>query len=129
MLDDPGSYPEWVEALQRFEPQPDGTYVGEVGYLGRRKRRILRQITAGPESYAWESVDGRSRIAWEVSVGEAPEPDQARVSFVWEKEGSGSIFGASAQSPLLKAALETVAERSLDQLAAHSSGLALSEMR
>jgi hypothetical protein len=127
ILEDPSSYPDWVEALQRFEPQEDGTYVGEVGYLGRRKVRVLRQTAEGPQRYAWASVDDRSRIGWEVTVEQAAEPDKTRVSFVWEKEGSGSIFGASANSPILKAALETVAERSLNHLAAQSAGLALSE--
>ena len=127
ILADPSSYPDWVEALQRFEPREDGAYVGEVGYLGRRKIRVLRQTSEGPQRYAWTSVDDRSRIGWEVTVDQAAEPDKTRVSFVWEKEGSGSIFGASANSPILKAALETVAERSIEQLARESAGLALSE--
>lgn len=127
ILEDPSSYPDWVEALQRFEPRDDGTYVGEIGYLGRRKIRVLRQIADGPQRYAWVSVDERSRIGWEVTVDQASEPEKTAVSFVWEKEGSGSIFGASAHSPILKAALETVAQRSLDHLATQSAGLALSE--
>ena len=127
ILDDPSTYPAWVEALQRFEPQDDGTYVGEVGYLGRRKVRVLRQIADGPQRYAWVSVDDRSRIGWEVRLSLGPGADKTQVSFIWEKEGSGSIFGASAHSPILKAALETVAERSLDQLAQQSAGLALLE--
>jgi len=73
------------------------------------------------------SVDDRSRIGWEVRLSLGPGADKTQVSFIWEKEGSGSIFGASAHSPILKAALETVAERSLDQLAQQSAGLALLE--
>lgn len=129
IVENPNTYPDWVEALHRFEPRPDGAYVGEVGYLGRQKVRVLRQTDFGPQRFAWASADDGSRIAWEVSVNEGPGPDQTRVSFSWEKEGTGSIFGASAHSPILKAALETVAQRSLEQLAAKSAELTLSEVQ
>lgn len=120
VIRDPDLYPSWIEGLVRFAPSDAGSYVGEVGYLGRRRERQVRQVSAEPGGIAWETCDPdteRSRIRWEVRVSPSGS-DGGRVHFVWEKWGSGSVFGPRASNLLFKAALEVVAERSLERLEA-----------
>ena len=124
VLGDPTSYPQWVEALTRFEPQPAGCHLAVVVHLGRRKVRLMRQTSDGPHRYAWTMIGGHSRIGWEFLVSGAGSGDRTRVCFAWQKHGTGSIFGASGHSPIPRAALETMAERSLERLAACSRELA-----
>jgi SAM-dependent methyltransferase len=119
VLQDTGSYPSWVEGLVRFEPCAGGCYIGELGYLGRRKQRLLRRTSSERSAIAWETCDpnpNRSRIRWEVRVTPTG-PRASRVSIAFEKSGSGSVFGKSASSPLFRAALRAVADRSLERLA------------
>ena len=118
VLRDPGSYPSWVEGLVRFEPSASGCYIGELGYLGRRKRRLLRRASSERTAIAWETCDpdpNRSRIRWEARVTPTG-PRASRVFLAFEKSGSGSVFGKSASSPLFRAALKAVADRSLERL-------------
>jgi hypothetical protein len=115
VLEDPTTYTDWVESLQRFDPQADSTYLAEIGYLEHRKTRHLRRVENGPNLVTWERVDEGSPERWELSAVPI-ESERTRMAFTWEKWGSGSVFGVSASSPLFKAALEVAARYSLKRL-------------
>jgi hypothetical protein len=106
-------YPEWIEPLNWLEPQGDGTYLADVGYFGQPNRHLMRPLE-GPE-VGLETVGGDSLIRWTVVVAAA---DGARTAarFVYEKGGSGTVFGASSESPVFLISIEVLSERSLERL-------------
>jgi hypothetical protein len=118
LVRDPSSYADWVAGLRSFEPGDDDNYVADVGFLGRSKRRAMRLATCSDDCVVWESVGGSSRHRWEIRV-EPLDFATTSISFVWEKWGSGSVFGLRADSPLFRSALEAVTRRSLARMSEH----------
>lgn len=120
LISDPTSYPAWVASLQSFEPSDHNTYLGAFGYLTYRKQVRMRRLTNAPGHVAWKRVGGSTRIRIELATVEDSDR-RTHVVFRWTQSGSGSIFGVSATSPILKAALETIVAASLERLAALST--------
>ena len=109
---DPGRFDAWVEPLNRLVPLGDGTYLADIGYFGQPNEHRMRAI-AGTE-VGLEALDREAVLRWTVSL--AGEGDRTRVRLVYEKGGSGTVFGASTESPLFAISIEVLAERSLERL-------------
>jgi hypothetical protein len=112
---DPLSYPEWIEPLNSLEPRGDGTYVADVGYFGQPNHHLMRSIDGGAHEFGLESVADDPLIRWTLAVSAAGDAG-TRASFAYEKGGSGTVFGVSADSPVFQVSLEVLSERSLERL-------------
>jgi hypothetical protein len=111
----PGRFGEWVEPLNRLERVGPGEYVADIGYFGQPNEYRMRSL--GDGRLGLETVGTASELRWTVELGVDDEDSgSTRVRFVYEKAGSGTVFGASAESPLFQVSIEVLAERSLERL-------------
>jgi hypothetical protein len=114
-------YPRWVESLRSFEQQDDGTCLAEFGYLGYRKRARMRVLPELSGATVWERVGGNTRLRIQLRARPAGEA-LTSVLLAWRVSGSGLLFGQYASSPIFRATLQVVAERSLDRLGMLAAG-------
>lgn len=112
---DPRRFPEWIEPLNSLEPRDDGEYLADVGYFGHPNRHPMRPFERPGEEFGIETTGNDSLIRWAISLEPAGE-QETRARFVYEKGGSGTVFGASAESPVFLISVEVLSERSLERL-------------
>ena len=114
VLREPSLYPRWVEGLRSFEPAPDGRYVAAFGYLAYRKvARVTMAVEDG--RVVWRRIGGNTRLL--VQLWAEPAGNGAsRALLEWTVSGSGFLFGQYSSSPVFRAALDVMADRSLGAL-------------
>jgi hypothetical protein len=112
---DPHRLPEWIEPLNSLEPRGDGGFLADVGYFGHPNRHVMHPFATDGAEFGIETSEDDSLIRWTISL-EADGDDRTRARFVYEKGGSGTVFGASADSPVFLISVEVLSERSLERL-------------
>lgn len=112
---DPLRLPEWIEPLNSLEPREDGTYLADVGYFGHPKRHVMHPIRGEDAEFGIETEADDSLIRWKISLA-SEEGNGTRARFTYEKGGSGTVFGVSADSPVFLISVEVLAERTLERL-------------
>lgn len=126
VVSDLATYPEWLELVDRVEPEPvgDGDGDGEpaylvtlrarIGPLARSKRlRMVRTVADGRRvRFERRELDGRDHSAWVLSAEVGPRDDEPHRSEVTvDLRYDGSLW-----SGLLDAVLQSAADDASERL-------------
>lgn len=129
---DLGTYPEWLELVNRVEPAPPSTGVTDateeqpawlvtlrarIGPLARSKRlRMVRTVADGRlVRFERRELDGRRHSSWTLSAEVAPEPTEP-----WQSEVHLDLrYEGSLWSGLLDGVLQAAADDATERLQAY----------